>query len=48
MPTIIEIDSFKEKIDGYKPENASDFHEKSAKMADQAFRLEVISNPHKT
>jgi hypothetical protein len=41
----IDIDSFKEKIAGYNNEKASEFHRESAKMADQAYRLEVSKKP---
>ncbi len=36
-PYIISIDDFKEKIPGYQPEKASDYHTQSAKMADREF-----------
>jgi|688.fasta_scaffold81513_2 hypothetical protein len=47
MATVIDIDSFKEKIEGYNPANASEFHEISSKMADQAYRLAVKSKKYK-
>ena len=38
MPAvIISIDDFKERIEGYSPEHAGEFHVRSAKMADQEF-----------
>lgn len=36
-PHIISIDDFKEKIGGYSPERASEFHAESAKLADIEF-----------
>lgn len=47
MATVIDIDSFKEKIEGYNPANASEFHEISSKMADQAYRLAIKSKKYK-
>jgi hypothetical protein len=43
-PEIISIDDFKEKIDGYSPERASEFHFASAKMADAEFD-KTLKNP---
>ena len=36
-PHIVSIDDLKEKIEGYSPEQASEFHVESAKMADAEF-----------
>lgn len=47
MPTIIDIDSYKEKIPGYNPNKAGDVHTESAKMADQEFRLAITEKPKK-
>lgn len=43
LPYIISIDDFKEKIEGYSPERASEFHVASAKMADKEFG-KVVKN----
>jgi len=43
LPHIISIDDFKEKIEGYSPQRASEFHIKSAKMADAEFSKAVKS-----
>lgn len=40
-PHIISIDDFKEKIAGYSPERAAEFHTESAKMADADYSKAV-------
>jgi len=44
---IIEVDKFKEKIEGYDPERSEDFHIESGKLADVEFRKQLKNSIHK-
>jgi len=44
-PIVISVDEQKSRLKGYKPSKADEFHRKSAKLADQAFKEALRTKP---
>lgn len=46
-PMIIEVDEYKNKVSGYKPEESENFHIESAKLADKDFSESLKSRKYR-
>lgn len=47
MPVVISSDDIKEKLPGYSPKKAEEFHEQSVQLADEMFDKVLTTDKHK-